>query len=408
MREFYEFDEERYQRKSSIKNYIIVALVFALIGGLVAYALSPYILGSSGDQTQQADSSNLPDDKTADTTSSGGNKNEDTLPTIGSNANLIINPDNPVVDIAAKVEKAVVGITSKSEVIVPDFFYNFNRKQDVEGYGSGIIISEDGYVLTNNHVIAGAKQLFVIMHDGEKIEAELVGADPQSDVAVLKIDHPDLTVAKIGDSDKVQKGEFVIAIGNPLGHELAGTVNFGVISAVDRTLQMDGKTMKLLQTDAAINQGNSGGALVNMKGEIIGMNTVKLGGELVEGLGFAIPSNVFKPLAQEIIKTGKVTYPEKPWLGVYIAEINKEASRELGYPVGVLITDIAPDGPAAKAGMKPGDVIIGFSGKDITTINELKDTLNSHEVGEVVDIKLWRNGSDFVLKVKLGGMTAVE
>jgi serine protease Do len=166
--------------------------------------------------------------------------------------------------------------------------------------------------------------------------------------------------------------------------------------------------MKLLQTDAAINQGNSGGALVNMRGEVIGMNTIKLGGELVEGLGFAIPSNVFKPLAEEIIKTGKVTYPEKPWLGVYTAEINEDTSKQLGYPIGILVTDVAQDSPALTAGIKPGDVITGLGGKDIVTFDELKEALNSHKIGEVVDVKLWRNGSDFVLKVKLGGMTAVD
>jgi serine protease Do len=287
---------------------------------------------------------------------------------------------------------------------VPDFFfYDRSRTQDVEGYGSGIIISKEGHVLTNHHVIAGAKQLFVILFDGEKVEAELIGSDPQSDIAVLKIDHPDLTVAKIGDSDKVRKGDFAIAIGNPLGHELAGTVNFGVISAVNRKLQLDGRTMELIQTDAAINRGNSGGALVNMDGEVIGMNTVKFGGELVEGLGFAIPSNVFKPLAQEIIETGKVTYPQKPWLGVYIREITAAFSRESGYPVGIQVIDIETNSPAAEAGVKPGDIIIGMNEKTLKTIEELQSTLESHEVGEVVDLKLWREGDEFALKVKLGG-----
>jgi serine protease Do len=407
MREFYEFDEERYQRKSSVRGYVLVALIFALIGGLLVYAVSPYINGQYGNQEVQSGNNNQPGKEQVAVIDDNEDKADD-LPTIGSNANLIINPDNPVVDVAAKVEHAVVGITSKTEVVVPDFFFNYSITRDVEGYGSGIIISEDGYVLTNNHVIQGANQLFVILSDGEKIDAELVGADPYSDIAVLKIDYPGLTVAKIGDSDKVQKGEFVITIGNPLGHELAGTVNFGVISAVDRTLQVEGKAMKLLQTDAAINKGNSGGALVNMRGEVIGMNTVKLGGELVEGLGFAIPSNIFKPIAQEIIKTGKVTYPEKPWLGVQVREINEKASKEYGYPIGVLITHVVPDGPSAKAGIKPGDVIIGFNDKEIKTFDELRASLDSQEVGDVIDLKLWRNGDEFIMKVKLGGMTVVE
>mgnify|MGYP000866485326 CR=1 FL=1 len=405
MRDFNEFDEERYQRKTSRKNYIIIALVFALIGGLAVYAVSPYITGQNGakaDQTQQ--NSNLPEQESV-----AAAVTDEDLPAIGSTKNLLINQDNPVVDIAAKVEKAVVGITSKSEVIIPDFFSNSQTTRDVEGYGSGIIISEDGYIVTNNHVVDGAKELYVILSGVEEpVKAKLIGRDPQSDVAVIKIDQPDLTVAKLGDSTKVRKGEFAIAIGNPLGHELAGTVNFGVISAVDRTLELEGKTLNLLQTDAAINQGNSGGALVNMNGEVIGMNTVKLGGESVEGLGFAIPSNVFKPIAQEIIKYGKVNYPEKPWLGVQINEITEGISKEYGYPVGILIVNVVENGPAAVAGIQPGDVITGFDNKDLKTYDELKAALEKYKVGDVVNVNLWRNGSDFVLKVKLGDMNEYE
>ena len=408
MKEFNEFDEERYQRRNSIKNYIIVALIFALIGGLAVYAVSPYLMGQNGAKADQtAQGGNQPEE--AEITNTAANADKDALPAIGSTKELLIDQDNPVVDIAAKVEKAVVGITSKSEVIVPNFFSNSQMTQDVEGYGSGVIISEDGYIVTNNHVVEGAKELYVILSGAEEpVKAELVGRDPQSDVAVVKIDKPNLTVAKLGDSGKVKKGEFAIAIGNPLGHELAGTVNFGVISAVDRALQMEGKEMKLLQTDAAINQGNSGGALVNMNGEVIGMNTVKLGGESVEGLGFAIPSNVFKPIAQEIIKYGKVNYPEKPWLGVQINEITEGISKEYGYPVGILIVNVVENGPAAVAGIQPGDVITGFDNKDLKTYDELKAALEKYKVGDVVNVNLWRNGSDFVLKVKLGDMNEYE
>ena len=166
--------------------------------------------------------------------------------------------------------------------------------------------------------------------------------------------------------------------------------------------------MELIQTDAAINNGNSGGALVNMNGEVIGMNTVKFGGGAVEGLGFAIPSNVFKPIAQEIIETGKVSYPQKPWLGIYIDEVTAEASQEYGYPQGVIINDLEPDSPAAKAGIKPADVIIGMDDKELKSIDELRSILDSHQVDDVVDIKLWRNGDEFTLKVKLGGMNVYE
>ncbi len=400
MKDFNEFDEKRYHKKSSIKNYVIIALLFAVIGGLAVYAISPNLMGRNGgraDRTVPKDSNVSDKAKTSA---------KDDLPSIGNMKAMLVDESNPVVDIAAKMDKAVVGITSKSEVLVPDYFFNSQTKKDVEGYGSGIIISEDGYIVTNNHVVEGAKELFVVLSgEEEPIKAKLIGTDPQSDIAVVKIDKPDLTVAKLGDSKKVKKGEFAIAIGNPLGHELAGTVNFGVISAVDRTLQLEGKELKLLQTDAAINQGNSGGALVNMNGEVIGMNTVKLGGELVEGLGFAIPSSVFKPIAQEIIKYGKVNYPAKPWLGVSIQlEINKDTAKEYGYPEGVLIYDVVENGPAANAGIKPGDVITGLNDQKIAKFDDLKAELAKQKVGEVVNVNLWRNGSDFVLKVKLADM----
>lgn len=403
MKEFYEFDEERYQRKSRIKSYILVAVIFALIGGLIVYAITPYITGQNLADNPQSpqDKGNIVDGQSKD---EGANKT-----VIGSTEDLYINRDNPVADIADKVEQAVVGITNKAEVVVPDiFFFNRSTVQNVEGYGSGIIITDEGHILTNHHVVEGAKELYVILSDGEKIEAKLIGSDPQSDIAVLKVDYNGLTVAKIGDSDKVRKGDFAIAIGNPLGHELAGTVNFGVISAANRKLQLDGKTMELIQTDAAINRGNSGGALVNMNGEVIGMNTIKFGGEAVEGLGFAIPSNVFKPIAEEIIETGKVSYPQKPWLGVYISEITEAISQEYGYPVGVRIDDIQPNSPALEAGMKPADIIIGLNGQRIKTIDELKNVLDKSQVGDVVDMELWRNGNEFILKVKLGGMDVYE
>jgi len=404
MKEFYEFDEEKYQRRTKIRNYIIIALVFTLIGAFAMYALLPYLTGQNMANNQQGSQEN---GSLADGQSEKTQQDESENSIIGSTEDLYIDRDNPVADIAEKVEKAVVGITNKSEVIVQDFF--FTKKKDIEGYGSGIIISKEGHILTNYHVIQNAKELYVILSDGETVEAKLVGSDPHRDIAVLKIEHDDLTVAKIGDSDKVRKGDFVIAIGNPLGHELAGTVSFGIVSAANRELQMDdGRTMKLIQTDAAINQGNSGGALVNMNGEVIGMNTIKFSGSTVEGLGFAIPSNIFKPLAEEIIKTGKVTYPQKPWLGVYIYDITEEISREYGYPVGVLVTDIENNSPAAKAGLKPGDVIIGFNDQKVETSVQLKSLIEKSEVGEVVNIKLWRDENEFVLKVKLGGMDVYE
>lgn len=406
MKEFYEFDEERYQRKNRLKGYIAVALIFALLGGIAVYAISPYLADRNTPENPSIVQEGGTPPEGQGNTKPVTKVEEET--TIGSNEDLYISRDNPVADIADKLENAVVGITNRSEMVVPNFFYNRSTVQDVEGYGSGFIISNEGHVLTNHHVVEGAKELFVILSNGEKVKAELIGSDPQSDIAVVKMDYDDLTVAKIGDSDEVRKGDFAIAIGNPLGHQLAGTVNFGVISAANRTLQMQGKTMELIQTDAAINNGNSGGPLVNMNGEVIGMNTIKFGGETVEGLGFAIPSNVFKPIAQEIIETGQVTYPQTPWLGVYIREITKEAAKEYNYPTGILVDDIEPESPAAEAGVKPGDVIIGMNGQRLETIDQLKAALEKSEIDDVIDLELWRSNDEFVLKVKLGGANVYD
>jgi serine protease Do len=205
-------------------------------------------------------------------------------------------------------------------------------------------------------------------------------------------------VAKLGDSDKVKQGELAVAIGNPLGHELAGTVTVGVISAVDRTIQVDGREFKLLQTDAAISPGNSGGALVNANGEVIGMNTMKLSSGASEGLGFAIPSNVFVPIAQELIKNGKI---ERPGLGVTVSEVTEEMSKDYGYPAGVIIVQIMSDGAADKAGLLPRDVIIAIEGEQITTLDQLKEKINQYKVGDVIKLRVWRSGKEFDLPIKL-------
>ena len=190
-----------------------------------------------------------------------------------------------MVDIAEKVSPAVVGITNKSIVTYRDWFFGEYYMQEQEGYGSGIIISEEGHIVTNAHVVQGAKEIFVVFQGEKQVQAQLIGMDANSDVAVVKVDKKDVedaeakfAVARLGDSDKVRPGELAIAIGNPLGHDLAGTITVGVISAVNRTLVVDQKPLKLIQTDAAINKGNSGGALVNSNGEVIGMNTLRAAG----------------------------------------------------------------------------------------------------------------------------------
>ena len=323
---------------------------------------------------------------------------------MGAKGDIYISSDNPVVEIAQKVSPAVVGITNKSEVRVQDFFFE-ERTEEQEAYGSGIIISEDGYIVTNYHVIEGAKELYVILANGDTVEADLIGGDKQSEVAVLKIDAPDeLSVATLGDSDEVQQGELVVAIGNPLGHQLAGTVTAGIISAVDRSLTLDdGRRMKLIQTDAAISPGNSGGALVNSKGQVIGMNTLKINTSYTgaEGLGFAIPSNDFVKIAEELIDKGMV---ERPGIGILGREIPEEYAKELGYPQGIGVVKIISNGPAHKAGIVPGDVIIGLDDQEVKTFDELSAIIKKQKVGDVLKIKIWRDGDELTIPIKLEQM----
>jgi len=391
MNEFYEFDERSYQRRGGFWKYTAVALIFLLLGAVAMYYISPYLQESNsnmaGKNVGQEDRTTIEKDVEEDESSK--------LPSLGSKGDLFITSDNPVVEISEKVGPAVVGITSRSVIKQRSPFFGQIYEEELEGYGSGIIISEEGYIVTNNHVIENADELVVILKGGKEVQATLVGQDSVTDVAVIKINEPDLTVAKIGDSDQVRQGELAIAIGNPLGHTLAGTVTVGVVSAVNRQITYGNNQFTMIQTDAAINPGNSGGALVNSKGEVIGMNTLK---SKAEGLGFAIPSNVFMPIVEELIQKGRI---ERPGIGVLIAEVTDEMVETYGYPKGVAIAQIGRDSAADKAGLLPNDIIVGVEGKKVETIDELKEEINKYKVGDIVKFTVWRDGKEFVVPIKL-------
>ncbi|NLJ40922.1 MAG: trypsin-like serine protease [Clostridiales bacterium] len=390
MDNFYEFDESAYQRKSGVWKYTIIAIVFLLIGAIGMYYIAPTfykpeinITGNDFDKSEEPMKENDPNES-----------QPVTLPSLGAKGDLFIKSDNPVVEISEKVGPAIVGITNRITVEQIDPFWGTTTK-DREGYGSGIVISEDGYIVTNNHVIEDASELAVVLKGGKEVEATLIGKDTATDVAVIKIDESNLTVAKLGDSDQVRQGELAIAIGNPLGHTLAGTVTVGVVSAVDRHINFGQYTYTMIQTDAAINPGNSGGALVNSEGEIIGMNTLKTA---AEGLGFAIPTNVFMPIVEQLIEKGIV---ERPGLGIQIQEVTDEIAKDYGFPKGVAIVKIFSGGAADKAGLIPRDIIIGVEDIKVETIDQLKDEINKFQVGDLVRFTVWRDGKEFVAPVKL-------
>jgi serine protease Do len=270
-----------------------------------------------------------------------------------------------------------------------------------QGSGSGVIVSADGYILTNNHVISGVDEITVVMSGGEQYDAKVVGADPRTDVAVIKVDAKDLPVAKLGDSDTIEVGEWVLAVGNPF--ELQNTVTAGIISARGRSGMNTGNYEDFIQTDAAINPGNSGGPLVNLEGEVIGINTAiatLTGGNM--GIGFAIPINMAKQVMQQLIDTGKVT---RGWLGVGIQNITPElkAAFDLKTNEGALVGDVDKDGPAKKAGVRRGDVIVEYQGEKVKDVNHLRNLVAATEVGTMAEVKVNRDGKLATLRVKIGG-----
>ena len=306
--------------------------------------------------------------------------------------------ENPVVAVAKECSSSIVGITveSMSQNI-------FGMLQNTSSGGSGIIYTEDGYIITNYHVIENAINsstaiVKVILLDETEYTAEIIGGDEITDLAVLKIDANNLNAAVIGDSAKVEIGQMAIAIGNPLGQTLAGSVTVGYISAVNRTITSGATTYNLIQTDAAINSGNSGGALLNSKGEVIGINSVKAYSTGVEGLGFAIPTNDAKPIIDKLIKDGKIV---RPYIGISGFTLSKEMAEKYNLVQGVYVQEVYDGTSAKKVGIKQGDIIVKIDDTDITTFEQLNAYKNSKEIGDSIQITVYRNGDNKQFKVEL-------
>ena len=309
--------------------------------------------------------------------------------------------NTPAVRVANTVGPAVVGITNKA--VARDFF---NRRVETQGVGSGVIFKSDGYIVTNNHVIEGARELIVSLADGRTLNAELVGADEMTDIAVVKVDAKNLPTAKFGNSDEVVVGEPAIAIGNPMGLEFQGSVTVGVISALNRTLELSDRRVKLFQTDAAISPGNSGGALVNADGEIIAINSAKLAADGVEGMGFAIPINTVQMIVDELMEKG---YVARPYLGVTI--FDKPTAARYGYQLtidrGVYIFRVSLEAPAGMAGLERGDVILSIEGKDVNSVGDVRNEVAAHKVGDKVKVKYERDGVEHEIEIELQEMPQV-
>lgn len=310
------------------------------------------------------------------------------------NKDLISN-ENEIADIVEEVGTSVVSITNRQEY--RDWF---NNLQYGESAGSGVIFDiKDGkvYILTNNHVVENSTELLVQINK-KMIDANIVGRDPYKDLAVIKVNLSDVDgkVSKInfGDSDSLRPGETAIAIGNPLGYD--NTVTVGVISALDRKLS--DSEMSLIQTDAAINPGNSGGALVNLRGELIGINTAKISETSVEGIGFAIPINKALPIIKDLIEFGQV---KRPFLGIGGNTVDAETAELYDIPQGVIVTAVGENTAADLAGLRRGDIIVALDGQEIKTFDDVASIINSHKVGEVLKIRIFRDNETFDLEAKL-------
>ena len=326
-------------------------------------------------------------------------------------------------DLAEKLMPSVVNISTTQTVTTnknpfpfqfppgspfEDMFKEFGIPETRKAFalGSGFIIDLKGIVVTNNHVIKGAEDILVRVNGDQEYKATIIGADPLSDIAVLQIETKDKFIpVKFGDSDKARIGDWVIAIGNPFG--LGGTVTSGIISARNRTLNLS-RYEDFIQTDASINQGNSGGPLFNMDGDVIGINTAILSPTgASSGIGFAIPSNSAKRVIDQLIEFGET---KRGWLGVRIQFVTKEIAdaEKLDKPRGALVSNVAEGSPSDKAGILPGDIILEFKGTLINKMQELPLIVAQTDVGETVEVKVWRNNKELIKKIKLGRLETSE
>jgi len=346
----------------------------------------------------------LPSTKAPDATVNGA-----TTPI--SPTKMMMLAENTIADIASDASKSVVNIDIKKNVnlrspysiLMPGFGlvdpneHGGEKRSLPVGSGSGLVIKSDGFILTNNHVIQAADDIIVTLQDKRKLKAEVIGRDAFTDLALLKVQAKGLTAAKLGTSKNIRPGDWAIAIGSPLG--LDHTVTLGIVSALGRSLSEIGSlnNVELIQTDAAINPGNSGGPLLNIHGEVIGINTaIRQDGQ---NIGFAIPVDVFKGVADELVEKGKVA---RAYVGVYMQPMDRRVAKELGVPEdtkGVAVAGVAPGGPAQKAGLQHGDVIQKVDGEEVDQSQTVQKLVRKHKPGEQVNFSVLRDGKPEVVEV---------
>lgn len=393
---FYKKFNSDSSKKSNFKSNVFVPFISGLLGATLVLGLAFGVPNIR--KTLVSDDSNS---KTA---------NSDAIETSNSGTVDFVSLNNysdTATYAASKVLPSIVGITVEYTV-TSNFIQNMSQVASAEG--SGIIMSSDGYILTNNHIInssdsslyyevSEATKVYVYLYNDETpYEAEIIGTDKKTDLAVIKIEKNGLTAAELGNSDSIKTGEFAMAIGNPLG--MQSSVTSGIISAVNRTVESeDGNTYTLIQTDAAINSGNSGGALINSEGKVIGINTLKLSGTGIEGMGFAIPINDTISIYNDLIKNGKVL---RPYIGISGIDLDERNANHYNLPIGIYVKQIQSNSPAATSDIKTGDVITAIDGVKVTTMNELNKIKEQKNIGDKITLDAYRNGETKKIEITLG------
>lgn len=386
-------DRKGSKKGSKAKLIAVTAICCALIGAgsgaAGAVAAQKYFSdnGTSAvrnDDSADTDNSTKSDDKTEPRISS-------VVKTADSESGTLMTAS----DVYENCVGSTVGITTS----IKTNYFGYTTTSAASG--SGFIISENGYIVTNNHVIADAESITVTTYSGETYNAELIGADESSDIAVLKIDADGLTPLTLGSSDALKVGEDVVAIGNPLG-ELTFSLTSGVVSALDREVTTENATMTLIQTDCAINAGNSGGALLNMYGQVVGITNAKYssnstGEASIDNIGFAIPVDQVKGIISSIIDNG---YAIKPYIGVTISDVSSDAAA-YGLPQGAAIRSVTDDSPADKAGLEVNDIVTAIDGKDITEASALSAAVKKSQAGDTLTLTVYRKGETLEIKVKV-------
>lgn len=373
--------------------FVVLAMIVGVAGGTVAGGAAGYFVAQ---RSFNAQSINEPAIATSTTI-----QNDRATPepvsdvAVPLSAPTVVSSSEAMVAAVQQVAPAVVTVLNNPGI-------DPRRSNLVTGSGSGVIISPEGYIITNHHVIEGAQRLAVIFADTSRQEAELVGSDPLSDIAIIRVRNGVPAVAAIGDSNALRPGEQVLAIGSPLGN-FRNTVTAGVVSALNRSVgQMEG----LIQTDAAINRGNSGGPLINLRGEVVGINTLVVRGSgfitgpQAEGLGFAVPSTIFGRVSEQLIQKGTVVYP---YLGISYVMIDGDFAAEANLPVqnGALINEVVPNTPAAQAGLQPNDIIVALNGISLAEDNSLRYVLTQHNPGDTVELTVRRGNEELRLTATL-------